>query len=305
MADDREYGPQLGRARKDKYLRHGTKVRLRGQLLGDAEMKDAQWRLKKACQKLEKKRSIEAKHATRAAAQATTPGLYALVPPYGMVCESDMLGSGKAIVLTTGNAHPCCNLQLLCHEVFGAVGLVVPVHVTGGLCSAPAWVEESSTHGPGPIAKPVLRTVRAISPNGGAALVAMGREMSFLMAKIVQDQRVAENSGVVVLVQPELRLMRNGALAALSQLSMVLVISKSVARSKDTRHRLSSAFPHASLRICNDGPAPDGIDLSEVGMCICDLILIGMVCAFACVCARACVRACVCVCVCVCVIILW
>lgn len=42
---DREYGPQIGRARKDKYLRHGTKVRMRGQLLGDAELKDARYSL--------------------------------------------------------------------------------------------------------------------------------------------------------------------------------------------------------------------------------------------------------------------
>lgn len=277
MADTqtREFGPQLGRARKDKYLRHGTKVRMRGQLLGDAEMKDARWRLGKACRNIELKRAAEAKRKARAGAQMVGPHLFALAPCYHVVSESDVCGTGKALVLTTSDSHPCHALASFSRAAHEGVAVVLPMQVTDELKLG--WIEEASLCAPGPVSKPLLRTIRALG--AGAALVALGAESCSLLSKIVQDQLVAENAGVVMLVQPDLGTMKQGALSALAQLNNVeLVLSKSVVAQTGTG-KLLAVFPKASLRICNDGAVnASGIDLVEVGMCLADAILVSMGC---------------------------
>jgi len=270
----REFGPQLGRARKDKFLRHGTKVRMRAQLLGDAERKDARWRLGKACRNIELKRAAEKKRKAREGAHVVGPHLFALAPCYHVVSESDVCGTGKALVLTTSERHPCHALAAFSRAAHEAVAVVLPMQVTDELKHG--WIEEASMCAPGPVSRPLLRTIRTLG--AGVALVALGAESCSLLCKIVQDQLVAENAGVVVLVQPDLSMMKQGALGALAQLGNVeLILSKSVAQAGTSK--LLAAFPKASLRICNDGaPNASGIDLAEVGMCLADAILVSMGC---------------------------
>jgi len=177
-------------------------------------------------------------------------------------------------VLTTSERHPCHALAAFSRAAHEAVAVVLPMQVTDELKHG--WIEEASLCAPGPVSRPLLRTIRTLG--AGVALVALGAESCSLLCKIVQDQLVAENAGVVVLVQPDLSMMKQGALGALAQLGNVeLILSKSVAQAGTSK--LLAAFPKASIRICNDGaPNASGIDLAEVGMCLADAILVSMGC---------------------------
>jgi len=235
---------------------------MRGQLLGDAEAKDARWRLGKACHNIERKRAAEAKRLDRGSARVTGPRLYATAPPYHHVLgEADVLSASKAVVLTGGScAHsaPWRALASLARAAHESASLVVTVEVTADLMQG--WVEESSLCVPGPVSKPLLRALRVLGR--GTALVAIGAESCSLLSKIAQDPLVASAFPVVMLVQPCLSSLKMGALGALSRLPLVLVLSQSRSAPPDLQ-RLRDLFPHSVLRVCSDGPLPEGIDLRK------------------------------------------
>ena len=200
------------------------------------------------------------------------PRVFALSSYHCMLAEAEVRGAGKVLVLTT-ERDPCRALSRLAEPALEAVGAVVLMEVTADLKLG--WVEEASLCSPGPVSKPLIKATRALG--SGAAFISLGAESCCLLAKIAQDQLVLQSFPLLVLVQPQLSSMKLGSRSVLSQLQVVLVLSKSAAQT-DARRLLLAVFPRASLRICNDGPAPHGINLAEVGMCIGDAVLLSMGC---------------------------
>ena len=229
------------------------------------------WRLDKACGKIEQKRAAAAKRAARAEATVGGPRLFALAPSCHLLTESDVQSDSKVVLLATSlQQHPCRALSALSRPVHDAVTAVVAMHVENTQ-TEPEWIDESSLTGPGPIAKPVCRALRALG--GGLVLVALGAESSFILTKVLQDESVARGFPLLVLVQPQLACLKPGALSALARLQTPVVLVFSKAAQNDAGGLLA-ALPLAKIKVCSDGPDPCQVDHAEVGQCIRDEIMV-------------------------------
>ncbi len=229
------------------------------------------WRLDKACGRIEQKRAAAAKRASRAEATVGGPRLFALAPSCHLLTESDVQSDSKVVVLaTTLQQHPCRALSALSRPVHDAVAAVLAMHVENTQ-SESEWIDESSLTGPGPIAKPVCRALRALG--GGLVLVALGAESSFLLTKVLQDESVARGFPLLVLVQPQLACLKPGALSALARLQtpVMLVFSRAA---QNEAGGLLAALPLAKIKVCNDGPGACQVDHAQVGQCIRDEIMV-------------------------------